>query len=254
VSWLLDAVPRNERERVQSALAACATLTLPAGSQLGPDRIEADSLLLIEDGIAFVSAPSAAQRRMVVAFAASGSVLLAPAADERLEALADLRVTLVTTATRRQLLQVPAAAAVILDGIAGGLRDCQESLSHFASLRPVDRVRHKLLQLARAYGKVVTGGVSLSLPLTHELLADMVGSTRETVTRTLSQLAHEGLLRHERGRFQLAALPDGFVSSSPSESMIEQGSSSVRQFGVSHLTPSARAPRMPRSTRPAHMP
>ena len=227
-------------------------MSLPAGSQLGPNRINADSLLLIEDGIAFVSASNAAQRRMVVAFAASGSVLLAPASEERLEALADLRLTLVTAAARLQLLEIPTAAAVILDGVAGSLRDCQESLSQFASLRHVDRVRHKLVQLARAYGKVGTGGVSLSLPLTHELLADMVGSTRETVTRTLSRLARDGLVRHERGRFQLVGLP--LASIGPSDSTTEQGSSADRQFGVSQLTRPARTPRTPRSTRPAHMP
>jgi CRP/FNR family transcriptional regulator len=66
--------------------------------------------------------------------------------------------------------------------------------------------------LARVYGQVSAGGVSLDLPLTHELLADMVGSTRETVTRALSQFDREGLVRHERGRFQLAALPDGLAS------------------------------------------
>lgn len=212
MSWLLDAVPRHEQARVDSVLAPCTVLSLPAGSRLGRSRVETDSLLLIEEGIALVSAPSAAQRPIVVAFAAAGSVLLAPAPQERLEALADLRVTLVTAGVKMQLLEIPAAAAVIFDGVARGLRDCQESLSHFASLRPADRVQHKLLQLARVYGQVGAGSVSLDLPLTHELLADMVGSTRETVTRALSQFAREGLVRHERGRFQLAALPDGFAS------------------------------------------
>ena len=212
MSWLVDAVPRHERERVDSVLAPCTSVSLPAGARLERNRVEAHSLLLIEDGIAVVSAPSAAQRPMVVAFAASGSILLAPAPQERLEALSDLRVTLVAAGAKLQLLEIPGAAAVILDGVAEGLRDCQESLSNFASLRHADRVRHKLLQLARVYGKVGSNGVSLDLPLTHELLADMVGSTRETVTRTLSQLGREGLVRHERGRFQLAALRDGFAS------------------------------------------
>jgi len=208
----LDAVPRHEQAQVDSVLAPCTVLSLPAGSRLGRNRVETDSLFLVEEGIALVSAPSAAQRPIVVAFAAAGSVLLAPAPQERLEALADLRVTLVTASAKLQLLEIPAAAAVILDGVAGGLRDCQESLSHFASLRTADRVQHKLLQLARVYGQVSAGGVSLDLPLTHELLADMVGSTRETVTRALSQFDREGLVRHERGRFQLAALPDGLAS------------------------------------------
>jgi CRP-like cAMP-binding protein len=212
VSWLLDAVPRHERARVDSALSPRTIVSLPAGSRLERNRVEINSLLLIEEGIAVVSAPSVAQRPMVVAFAASGSVLLAPTPQERLEALADLSATLVTAGAKLQLLKIPAAAAVILDGVAGGLRDCQESLSHFASLRHADRVRHKLLQLARVYGRAGASDVSLDLPLTHELLADMVGSTRETVTRTLSQLAREGLVRHERGRFQLAELRDGFAS------------------------------------------
>lgn len=194
-------------------LASCATLSLPAGSQLGPSRVEPRSLLLIEEGIAFVSAPTASQRRMIVAFGAAGSVLLAPAAQERMEALADLRLTLVTTGARLNLLKIPAAAAVLLDGVIGELRDCQESLSQFARLRHADRVRHKLAQLARVHGTVGRDGVSLTLPLTHELLAEMVGSTRETVTRTLSELAREEVVWHERGRFQLAALPDGLAPS-----------------------------------------
>jgi CRP-like cAMP-binding protein len=212
VSWLVDAVPRHERERVDSVLALCTSVSLPAGSRLERDRVETKSLLLIEDGIAVVSAPSAARRPMVVAFAAPGSVLLAPTPHESLEALADLHVTLVAAGAKLQLLGIPAAAAVILDGVTAGLRDCQESLSHFASLRHADRVRHKLVQLARVHGKVGARNVSLDLPLTHELLADMVGSTRETVTRTLSQLAREGHVRHKRGRYQLAAPRDGFAS------------------------------------------
>ncbi len=149
---------------------------------------------------------------MVVALAGPGYLLLAPAPDQRLAGLTALRMTVVTAAARRDLLKIPAVAALILDGLAGGLRDCQESLSQFASLRHVDRVRLKLFQLAQVYGKVGTSGISLHLPLTHELLADMVGSSRETVTRALSQLARDGLVRHERNTLQLAAIPDAFLS------------------------------------------
>lgn len=144
--------------------------------------------------------------------AGSGSVLLPPYPQQRLEALADARVTLMTARARGELLEIPAAAAVLVDGVQSGLRDCQESLSQFASLRHVDRVRQKLIQLARANGNANPGSLSLHLPLTHELLADMVGSTRETVTRALSQLAREGFVRHERGTYRLAVLSEGAAS------------------------------------------
>ena len=76
------------------------------------------------------------------------------------------------------------------------------------SLLSFNRVWLKLIQLACSYGKVGTDGLLLDLPLTHELLADMVGSTRETVTRALAQLAHEGIIRHERGRYRIAVPPE----------------------------------------------
>jgi len=92
--------------------------------------------------------------------------------------------------------------------LIGGLRDCRESLGQFACPRHADRVHVKLVQLARSYGRVGTDGLLLDLPLTHELLAELIGSTRETVTRALARLAHEGIVRQERGRYRFAVRPD----------------------------------------------
>lgn len=188
-------------------------MSLPAGSRLGGERRETISLLLVEDGLVFVSAGNrGTSRRLVLTLAGSGSVLLPPSPQQRLEALANARLTLITARAKRELLEIPVAAAVVVDGVAIGLRDCQESLTQFASLRHVDRVRQKLTQLGRIYGNANVGGLSLHLPLTHELLAEMVGSTRETVTRALSQLAQEGFVRQERGTYQLVDLPEGSAS------------------------------------------
>jgi CRP/FNR family transcriptional regulator, cyclic AMP receptor protein len=209
VSWLVEAVRSDERAAVESALGSCSVLSLPRASSLGADRFETVSLFLVEDGLVLVSASSrASARRIVVSLAGPGSVLLPPGADERLEALADARLTLVPSGAGRRLLEVPAAAVSIADGMRAALQDCRESLGQFASLRHTERVRLKLIQLARCHGKVGTDGLLLELPLTHELLADMVGSTRETVTRALAQLAHEGIVQHERGRYRIGVPPD----------------------------------------------
>lgn len=209
----MDAVPPRERARASATLSSCPTVSLPAGSRLGGERRETISLLLVEDGLVFVSAGNrGTSRRLVLTLAGSGSVLLPPSPQQRLEALANARLTLITARAKRELLEIPVAAAVVVDGVAIGLRDCQESLTQFASLRHVDRVRQKLTQLGRIYGNANVGGLSLHLPLTHELLAEMVGSTRETVTRALSQLAQEGFVRQERGTYQLVDLPEGSAS------------------------------------------
>jgi CRP-like cAMP-binding protein len=206
VSWLVDVVPPTETMRVAAAMESSSLLSLPRGSSLAPDRFDAVPLLSIEDGVVFVSAVNRdSARRIVVDLAGPASILVAPVAHERIEALADSRLTLISASSYRRLLENTAAAAVIIEAVGGGLRDCRESLAQFASGRHTDRVREKVIQLARTYGKVGTEGMLLDLPLTHELLADMVGSTRETVTRSLAQLAQEGLIKHERGRYLIAA-------------------------------------------------
>jgi CRP-like cAMP-binding protein len=209
VSWLLNEVPSSEKARAESALASCSVLSLLEGSSLGADRFESVSLLLVEYGLVLVSASNrVSPRRIVLSLAGPGSVLLPPGADERLEALDDSHVTLVPTRSNARLLEIPAVASAVSDGVKSGLRDSRESLANFASRHHVDRVRLKLIQLARSHGKVGTDGLLLDLPLTHELLADMIGSTRETVTRALAQLAHEGIIRHERGRYRIAVPPE----------------------------------------------
>jgi CRP-like cAMP-binding protein len=212
VSWLADVVPPTEKARVESALAFCSLLSLPAGSSLGANRFETVPLVSVEDGIVLVSAVNqSSPRRIVVGLAGAGSLLLTTAVHERLEALADTRLTLIPANATRRLLEIPAAATVIVEAVGGGLRDCRESLAQFGSRNHVDRLLQKLVQLARTYGKVGTDGLLLDLPLTHELLAEMVGSTRETVTRSLARLAQEGLIRHERGRYLVAVPPDAIA-------------------------------------------
>jgi CRP/FNR family transcriptional regulator len=56
-----------------------------------------------------------------------------------------------------------------------------------------------LLKLSAAHGLEETGGTAISLPLTHQILADMIGTSRETVTRHLGQLKRQGLVS-QRGR------------------------------------------------------
>jgi CRP-like cAMP-binding protein len=217
MSWLVDVVPAIERARVEANLASCSLLSLPRGSSLGADRFETVPLVSIEDGIVFVSVANGSARRIVVGLAGPGSIVVAPAARERLEALTDARLMLIAANTRARLLECTALATIIVEAVGGGVRDCRDDLAQFGCRPHTERLRLKIIQLARTYGKVGTDGLVLDLPLTHELLADMVGSTRETVTRSLTQLALEGVVRHERGRYLVAAPPraNGLKSSPP---------------------------------------
>ncbi len=62
------------------------------------------------------------------------------------------------------------------------------------------RIRGGLLELSRRHGVVDSRGVIINLKITHQELAEMVGTARETVTRTLALLQQKGTIQMEQRR------------------------------------------------------
>ncbi|MCA9014077.1 MAG: Crp/Fnr family transcriptional regulator, partial [Planctomycetaceae bacterium] len=54
-----------------------------------------------------------------------------------------------------------------------------------------DRLTHLLLELAEKYGRFTPAGVLIDIKLSHQELASIIGSTRETVTVLLGELQDE---------------------------------------------------------------
>lgn len=148
---------------------------------------------------------------MITCEAAYGGIVLPPAPEEILEAIIDSRLTLLPDRIVTQLLGLPALADALLREVAETLRRKQDSIANFGNVRHTERVRRKLLQLARDYGHVTGNGVKLDLPLTHALLGEMVGSERETVTRGIDQLESEGFLSREGHSYRLHILPEALA-------------------------------------------
>lgn len=57
-----------------------------------------------------------------------------------------------------------------------------------------ERVIHLLMELSEKYGEKTSEGIGLKIRLSHQEMAGVIGSTRETVTVVLGQLQNEGLL------------------------------------------------------------
>jgi CRP-like cAMP-binding protein len=56
------------------------------------------------------------------------------------------------------------------------------------------RLIHLLVWLAQKFGRAVHQGKLIDVPLTHEGIAESIGSTRVTVTRLLKQFEREGII------------------------------------------------------------
>ncbi|MCH8212987.1 MAG: Crp/Fnr family transcriptional regulator [Proteobacteria bacterium] len=54
-----------------------------------------------------------------------------------------------------------------------------------------ERLVHLLMELAEKYGRLTPDGLQIDVKLSHQELANIIGSTRETVTVILGELQHE---------------------------------------------------------------
>ncbi len=65
------------------------------------------------------------------------------------------------------------------------------------------RIRGCIRQLSLRHGVADARGIIIDLKITHQEIAEMVGTSRETVTRTLARLQREGILQIEHRRMIL---------------------------------------------------
>jgi Crp-like helix-turn-helix domain len=193
-------------------LGGCAALVLAPGEVRPAWSLPAAVLLAVEDGFVAVrrTAPGA-RRSVIVDDAGAGGVLLAPTPDDELVGVVPSRVRIVSPAALDRLLSERECAHLVWDALAYALRRREELIASLSNTRHVERVRDKLLRLASDYGKVDGRGVRIDLPLTHELLAEMVCSARETVTRAVDELEREGFVIREAGGYRVSVDPQRLV-------------------------------------------
>ena len=101
--------------------------------------------------------------------------------------------------TRGDFLQlvarVPQIAVSLLEELASRLRRTDDQVEGLALLDVHHRVAKTLLRMAEDGGQKSPEGILIRKRPTHQQLANMAGTTRETVTRTLKQLQDEGYIR-----------------------------------------------------------
>jgi CRP/FNR family cyclic AMP-dependent transcriptional regulator len=97
----------------------------------------------------------------------------------------------------------PSLSVKMLKIMEQKIRDLQEHLSGLLSRDISERVWHILQGLAKASGTQIENGIRINMELTHQDLASMVGTTRETITRVLSQFRKENKIEIQNGKFIL---------------------------------------------------
>jgi Crp-like helix-turn-helix domain len=187
-------------------------LALQSGASVDPHDVRDVAFVFVDDGLVVLrSSLPGSTRRAITCHAGEGALVLPPEDDESLVALTVARVVAVSFRDRDRLLESPVAARLLVEGLAQTLRQKQAAVASMSRLHHVDRVREKLLELAREHGRVGRDGIRLDFPLTHDLLGEMTGSARETVTRALDELQRQGFVQRRGRTYSVCVSPEELV-------------------------------------------
>ena len=107
---------------------------------------------------------------------------------------------------KRLLAKDPNLAYYLLKTVCERLRLANEEIEGLLFRNILGRVSKTMMDLAKKSGQPWNGGgLMLKERYTQQELADLVGTTREPLTRALSSLRRAGLVAHQDGRY---AIPD----------------------------------------------
>lgn len=97
--------------------------------------------------------------------------------------------------TTVQICELPPESSYLQKALLAHAWKSEELLRIIHQSSIANRLLHLLLWLADQFGKPMVSGILLELRLTHQDLADTIGSTRVSVTRLLSQMERDGKIK-----------------------------------------------------------
>jgi CRP/FNR family transcriptional regulator, cyclic AMP receptor protein len=95
---------------------------------------------------------------------------------------------------RRLIERYPIIGVNIITHLSRRLQSAERDLEAMAYQRVDQRVARRLVDLAERFGVRMKGGTVIGARLTQQELAEMVGTTRETLAHTMSDFRRRGLL------------------------------------------------------------
>jgi CRP/FNR family transcriptional regulator, cyclic AMP receptor protein len=165
---------------------------------------EGDALFIIAAGQVKVSIVSEDGREVILSLLGEGAVfgelalLDGKPRSANVVATEDTQLYMVRRPDFLQLVyKVPQIAVGLLAELASRLRKTDRKIEGLALLDVTSRISETLLQLAEEQGSQTELGVTLTSRPTHQQLANMSGTTRETVSRVLKRLEGQGYISTE---------------------------------------------------------
>ena len=211
--WYLKRCPlfqelrQNEVERLE---AHSKIRTIPAKCTIHSPYDVTNAVFLLASGRLKVCHLTDEGKQTLLAFIEPGelfgelSLVDLDHSDERVESVESSTVVCMPGDIIRELMRTHADVSLGITKLIGfRRRRIERRLKQLLFLSNRQRITHLLLELAEQYGTPTSDGVELGIRLSHQDLANIVGSTRETVTVVLGELQLDQLIRVGRQRIRL---------------------------------------------------
>jgi len=204
---LISTNPLFERLSDEQRLRACSFLSArrhDAGSSLDGAGFSVGRTYVLAAGTARVVRRDEAGRTVVVGLLEPGDMFgaifgVGTGPREFVEALEPSTVLTLRTGGLAGLLAIdPLIAEVVMQQLSRRVADGADRLESLAQRTVPARFAVVLLDLAERRGRVTPTGVRIGLRITHGGLAELVATTRETVTKVAGWLRDEGIATHDR--------------------------------------------------------
>ena len=200
VDWGLD------RATVDAWLAAATIRRFPRGQSIYPQGTHRGSVFLVLEGVVSLSVLLPNGQRILCAFNRPGSLFGFPIVEgerPRWSAADAFTPATVALVPRREFERVvaglpPSVVIRFFNRVLERQARFAMRLVHCVALDLRGRLALTLLDLATTFGVQAREGVRVELPITHENLAEMVGASRERISKAMALLMDAGIITYAR--------------------------------------------------------
>ncbi len=197
---LFQGISETEARKVERL---CAERQYRKGSTIFSKGDPASALYIVKDGKVRILSLSDKGKETIVHILTQDAILgelLLSEEKRSFTAVAgtDARVTVISKRSLLELLtSIPTISQNFIRLLSKRLAKVEKEFGEFGHTWSYNRLSKVLLRLCEEHGKETQEGTIIPLHLTHEDLANLIGTTRETVTTQMIRFRRLGLVKRQ---------------------------------------------------------
>ncbi|MBS5884638.1 MAG: Crp/Fnr family transcriptional regulator [Clostridium sp.] len=197
---IFESLSEEELDRI---ISVRKHMFLKKGESLFLEGDKVSKLFIISEGMIKISKSTSTGKEQIINILTVGDFLgesniLGDTLESNVSAIA-VKNTELCTISREDLKDIlysnPSICLKLLSELNKRLIEVENLSKNLSNNNPEERICCMLLEFAEKYGKVVNGKIEIDLPLNREGMANYCGIARETLSRKLTLLENENIIK-----------------------------------------------------------